>query len=132
MYIDCVVVKGEPYKSFSCSIQVTENNGATFANFDLNNYSVLFQILGAPTADAKVLVEHLITQNTDLTVDGQINNPDNGEFTFTITKEDTDLIGLGNHPIRLVLLNAEDLQPEFTLTEGGEKGEFSKVQVVQV
>ena len=59
-------------------------------------------------------------------------DPDNGEFTFTITKEDTDLIGLGNHPIRLVLLNAEDLQPEFTLTEGGQKGEFSKVQVVQV
>ena len=132
MYIDCVVVKGEHYKSFSCSIQVTENNGATFTNFDLNNYSVLFQILGAPTADAKVLVEQLITQNTDLTVDGQINNPDNGEFTFTITKEDTDLIGLGHHPIRLALLNAEDLQPEFTLTEGGQKGEFSKVQVVQV
>ena len=132
MYIDCVVVKGEPYKSFSCSIQVTEYNSATFTNFDLNNYSVLFQIIGAPTAYAKVLVEHLFTQNTDLTVDGQINNPDNGEVTFTITEEDTDLIGLGNHPIRLVLLNAEDLQTEFTLTEGGEKGEFSKVQVVQV
>ena len=49
-----------------------------------------------------------------------------------ITKEDTDIIGLGNHPIRLVLVNADDLTPELTLTEGGLNGEFSKVQVVQV
>ena len=132
MYIDCVVIKGEDSKGFSCSSQVTDNNGATFAPLDLNGYSVLFQILGAPTADAKVLVEHLITQNTDLFSEGQINNPEVGEFTFVITKEDTDIIGLGNHPIRLVLVNADDLTPELTLTEGGLNGEFSKVQVVQV
>ena len=93
---------------------------------------MLFQILGAPTADAKVLVEHLITQNTDLFSEGQINNPEVGEFTFVITKEDADIIGLGNHPIRLVLVNEDDLTPELTLTEGGLNGEFSKVQVVQV
>lgn len=130
MYIDAVVISGET-KSFSCSIQA-KNEVGRFEYLNLNNYSVLFQVLGSPTADAEVLVEHLITQNTEIGIDGQINDPDNGTFTFTITAEDTKKLGLGNHPIRLVLVDATDLVPEFTLTEGGQKGEFSTIQIVQV
>lgn len=130
MYIDAVVVLGET-KGFSCSIQVN-TNASNFVPLDLNNYAVQFRVMGAPTADAEVLVEHIITQNTDIETQGQINNPANGEFTFVITAEDTVKLGIGNHPIQLRLLNAEDLEPEYTLTEGGEKGEFSKLQIVQV
>ena len=89
-------------------------------------------MLGAPTADAEVLVEHLITENSDMEVDGQIDNPTNGQFTFTINKDDTDVLGLGKFPIQIILVDAESLIPQFTLTEGGEKGEFSKIQIVQV
>lgn len=130
MYIDAVIVKGET-KGFSCSIQALNEVGS-FEPLNLNDYSVQFRIMGAPTADAEVLVEHLITQNTDIETEGQIDDAENGSFTFVVTAEDTDIIGLGNHPIQLRLLDATDLTVEFTLTEGGQKGEFSKIQVVQV
>ena len=130
MYIDAVTVLGET-KGFSCSIQVN-NNANYFSPLDLNGYAVQFRVMGAPTADAEVLVEHIITQNTDIETEGQINNPENGEFTFVISAEDTVKLGIGNHPIQLRLLNADSLELEYTLTEGGEKGEFSKLQIVQV
>ena len=130
MYIDAVVVLGET-KGFSCSIQVN-SNANYFSPLDLNGYAVQFRVMGAPTADAEVLVEHIITQNTNIETEGQINNPENGEFTFVISAEDTVKLGIGNHPIQLRLLNADSLELEYTLTEGGEKGEFSSIQVVQV
>ncbi len=130
MYIDAAVVLGET-KGFSCSIQVN-SNANYFSPLDLNGYAVQFRVMGAPTADAEVLVEHVITQNTNIETEGQINNPENGEFTFVISAEDTVKLGIGNHPIQLRLLNADSLELEYTLTEGGEKGEFSKLQIVQV
>lgn len=146
MYIDAVVVKGEG-KSFSVQINTVKDGATTnltvndFVPFPLSGYddngdafaySVIFRVLGAPTADAEVLVEHLITENSDMEVDGQIDNPTNGQFTFTINKDDTDTLGLGKFPIQIILVDAESLIPQFTLTEGGEKGEFSKIQIVQV
>lgn len=130
MYIDAVVVLGET-KGFSCSIQVN-SNARYFSPLDLNGYAVQFRVMGAPTADAEVLVEHIITQKTDIETEGQIDNPENGEFTFVISAEDTVKLGIGNHPIQLRLLDADSLELEYTLTEGGEKGEFSSIQVVQV
>ena len=63
-YIDAVCVKGER-KVFSCSIEVTDT-GTVFNPLDLTDYNVRFRVLGSPTADAKVLVEHIITQVSDL------------------------------------------------------------------
>lgn len=130
MYIDATVIKGMT-TSKSCHIEV-KDSGTKFAPLDLNGYAVRLRILGSATADAEVLVEHIITQNTDVNVDGVIDNPNGGDFILTINKEDTEILGVGNHPISLQLLNAEDLIVEYNLTEGGQKGEFSKIQVVQV
>ena len=106
MYIDAVVVKGEG-KSFSVQINTVKDGATTnltandFVPFPLSGYddngdafaySVIFRVLGAPTADAEVLVEHLITENSDMEVDGQIDNPTNGQFTFTINKDDTERV----------------------------------------
>lgn len=130
-FIDYIAVKGRT-TSKTCHIDVTEDDGITFKPLDLNPYSVRFRILGSATADAKVLVEHLITQNSLESEDGVISDPSNGDFTITVTKEDTNIIGLGNHPIDIVLLDAETLEEVYALTEGGTKGEFNKIQVVQV
>lgn len=129
-FIDAVVIKGQG-KTFSCHIETNEN-ADIFIPLDLSPYSVRLRVLGSATADAKVLVEHIITQNTDKDVDGIIDDPYNGNFLFTITKEDTNILGLGNHPISLTLLDAETEEEVFTLTEGGLKGEFNSIQVVQV
>lgn len=142
MYIDATVIKGRT-KSFTCSIQETDetvNNdivhptkgGFNWTPMDLSGLNIRFRIMGSPTADAKVLVEHLITELTDLETEGQITDAENGEFTFTITDEDTHKIGLGNHPIMLELVYANSEDVKITLTEGGRNGEFSKIQVVQV
>lgn len=129
-FIDAVVVKGRG-KTFSCHIEVNEN-ADIFKPLDLSTFSIRFRILGSATADAKILVEHLITQNTEADIDGVINNPVNGDFYFTVTKEDTDIIGLGNHPIEIMIVDANTLEDVYALTEGGTKGEFNSIQVVQV
>lgn len=142
MFIDAACVYGEK-KSFSVSINTMLDeddnspdfilhNGVKFKPFDLNDYSVRFQILGSATADADVLVDKLITQNTDLEEIGQITNAANGEFSFTVSKDDTIKIGLGKHPIKITLVDIDTLEPLFTLTEGGENEEFNKIFVVQV
>lgn len=146
MYIDCVAVKGET-TSFSGGLNIVNTTKVTklmnsdFTPFPLSgvdedgnaySYSIIFRIMGAPTADAKVLVEHIITQSSDINKGGVINDSDNGNFIFTITAEDTDAIGIGNHPIQLILADEETLEPVYTLTTGGQRGEFSKVQIVQV
>lgn len=128
-FIDATIVMGRT-KSFSGHIETQETAGA-FSPLDLSSYSIRFRVLGAPTADAKVLVEHLITQNTELEVDGVIDNPTNGDFIFTITKDDTITLGLGNHPIEIMIVDAETLEEVFSLTEGGQRGEFNKIQIVQ-
>ncbi len=130
-FIDYIAVKGRT-TSKTCHIDVTGDNGISFQPLNLNPYSIRFRILGSATADAKVLVEHLITQNSLESEDGVITDPSNGDFVITVTKEDTNIIGLGNHPIEIMILDAETLEEVYALTEGGTKGEFNKVQVVQV
>lgn len=146
MYIDCQAVKGEN-TLFTCGINIvnttklTSLTNADFSPFPLSGvdengvsyaYSIIFRVLGAPTADAKVLVEHVITEDTDIETEGQIHDSQNGQFTFVITKEDTDTLGLGKFPLQLVLADRDTLEHVYTLTLGGERDEFSKVQIVQV
>ena len=130
-YIDATCIKGQK-NIFSSTIEITEDNGVSFVPFDLNAYSVRFRVLGAPTADAKTLIEKVITQNTDIEVIGQIDNPSNGSFTFTITKDDTDILGLGKFPIKLDLLDAASESEIYSLTLGDERSEFNAIRVVQV
>ena len=117
---------------FSSTIEITEDNGVSFVPFDLNAYSIRFRVLGSPTADAKILIEKVITQNTDIEVIGQIDNPSNVSFTFTITKDDTNILGLGKFPIKLDLLDAASESEIYSLTLGDERSEFNAIRVVQV
>lgn len=142
MFIDAAIVYGQS-KTFSTSLYVVMDeddttsdyivkDGTKFVPLDLTEYSIKFKIMGAATANASVLVEHLITQVSDLEVDGQITNATNGEFSFTVSAEDTIKVGLGKHPIMLELVDVNTLDHQFTLTEGGQNGEFNKIFVVQV
>lgn len=130
-YIDATCIKGQK-NMFSSTIEITEDNGVSFVPFDLNAYSIRFRVLGSPTADAKILIEKVITQNTDIEVIGQIDNPSNGSFTFTITKDDTNILGLGKFPIKLDLLDAASESEIYSLTLGDERSEFNAIRVVQV
>ena len=129
-YIDATCIKGQN-NPFTASIEMNDN-AEEFTPFDLNNYSIRMQILGAPTADAKVLIEKIITQNTDIEEFGQINDPNNGAFTFVINKEDTNLLGLGKFPVKLDILDATSLSEIYSLTIGDERNEFNCIRVVQV
>ena len=131
LFIDAVVVKGST-KSFTVSINQRNETDTGFEPLDLSNYLVRFSILGAPTADSTVLIEHLITTNSNINTDGIINNPTNGAFTFTVTADDTNVIGLGKFPIKIELLDPESEEVEILLTEGGYGGEFNAIQIVQV
>lgn len=131
LYIDAVVVKGTK-RTFTVTIKTLNEDNKTFSPLNLNPYSVRFTVLGSATADGTVLLQKVITQNTEEDTTGLITVPDNGEFSFTVTKEDTQTLGLGKFPMMLELLNAETLEPEIVLTEGAYQGEFSKLQIVQV
>lgn len=131
LYIDAVVVKGTS-RTFTVSIETLNEDGVTFSPLDLNPYSIRFTVLGSATADGTVLIQKVITQNTEETDTGLITAPDNGEFSFTVTAADTQALGLGNFPIMLELLNAGTLDVEFVLTEGGHQAEFNKLSIVQV
>ena len=131
MFIDAVILYGQS-KNFSVSINILDDETGEFIPFDLSDYAVSFKILGSPTANAEVLVEHIITETTELDEDGQITDAQNGQFTFNITAEDTATIGIGQHPIKIDIVDSESLDLEFTLTEGGKDGEFNKVYIVQV
>lgn len=131
LYIDAVVVKGTS-RTFTVSIETLNEDGITFSPLDLDPYSVRFTVLGSATADGTVLLQKVITQNTEESKEGAITVPESGEFSFTINSDDTNTLGLGNFPIMLELLNAETLEVEFVLTEGGHQAEFNRIQVVQV
>lgn len=131
MFIDAVILYGQS-KNFSVSVNILDDETGEFVPFDLSDYAVSFKVLGSPTANAEVLVEHIITETTDLDNDGQITDAQNGQFTFNITAEDTVTIGIGQHPIKIDIVDSESLDLEFTLTEGGKDGEFNKVYIVQV
>lgn len=129
-YINATCIKGQR-NSFTVSIEINDN-ASDFSPLDLNNYAICFQVLGSPTADAKVLIEKIITQNTDIEELGQIDDPNNGGFTFVISKADTNLLGLGKFPIKLDLLDATSLALIYSLTIGDENNEFNAIRVVQV
>lgn len=131
LYIDAVVVKGTS-RTFTVSIETLNEDGITFSPLDLDPYSVRFTVLGSATADGTVLLQKVITQNTEESEEGTITVPENGEFSFTVNSDDTDTLGLGNFPIMLELLNAETLEVEFVLTEGGHQAEFNQLSIVQV
>lgn len=130
MFIDAKVIYGQR-RGFGCSIEVNEN-ADIFKPFDLSPYSIIFKVLGSSTANGEVLVEHIITQNSDEENVGVINDPTNGQFIFVVSEEDTYKLGLGQHPIMIEIVDAASLSPLFTLTEGEQNGEFSKIQIVQV
>lgn len=141
-FIDAVCIYGET-RQFITSLLVmmepddtTESyvirNGEKFVPLDLSDFSIRFKILGSATADAEVLVEHLITQITDIETEGQITDATNGEFTFTVSANDTRALGLGQHPIMLELVDVDTLAHIDTITEGGKNGEFNKIHIVQV
>lgn len=129
-YIDATCIKGQN-NPFTASIKINDN-AEDFTPMDLNNYSIRMRILGSPTADAKVLIEKIITQNTNIEEFGQIDDPNNGAFTFVINKEDTNLLGLGKFPIKLDILDATSLAEIYSLTIGDERNEFNCIRVVQV
>lgn len=131
MYIDAVIIKGET-RSFTSSINIKNEDETDFLPFDLTDYSVEFRVMGAPTADAEVLLSKIITQNTDEDIEGRITDAEYGQFTFTVTDENTQTLGLGKFPIQLRILNADTLEHIFTLTEGGLNGEFNAITIVQV
>ena len=130
-FIDAVILKGQT-RQFTATIQIRDKQNLNFVPFDLSPYIIRFRALGSPVTDADVIVEHIITQNTHLETVGKITNPEAGEFTFTITAEDTNILGLGKKPIMIDILNADTQTLVYTLTEGGERGEFNKLHVVQV
>ena len=132
LYIDAVVVKGTR-RIFGCTVNTKTQNEAKdeFAPLDLTPYSVRFRVLGSAIADAKVLLEKIITQTTDEESIGIINDAENGQFEFVINIADTQLLGLGKFAIMIELLDANTLEPQITLTEGGYDGEFNKLQIVQ-
>lgn len=143
MFIDAVCIYGET-RQFTTSLftlatgeegegtSYVVRNGQNFVPLDLSDFSIRFKVLGSATADAEVLVEHLITQLSDIETDGQITNAANGEFTFTVTAEDTRTLDLGQHPIMLELVDVDTLTHIDTITEGGKNGEFNKLYIVQV
>ena len=130
-FIDAVILKGQT-RQFTATIQIRDEQNLDFVPFDLSPYIIRFRVMGSPTADADVIVEHIITQISNLETVGQITNPEAGEFTFTITAADTNILGLGKKPIMIDILNADTQTLVYALTEGGERGEFNKLHIVQV
>lgn len=131
LYIDAVIVKGSS-RTFGVSINQRNEEDTDFEPMDLSNYAIKFSVLGSPVADGKVLVEHVITTNTTDEEGGCINNPTNGEFTFTVTAVDTNNLGLGKFPIKIEILDGTSLEVEHVLTEGNENGEFNAIRIVEV
>lgn len=130
-FIDATVIKGNS-RTFTATIQQRNDTDVAFEPMDLDPYKIRFVVLGAPTADAAELVVHEITQVSDIETDGQITVPQNGEFCFTLTAEDTKTLGLGHHPIKIDFHDIETDDYLFTLTEGGLNGEFNKIHIVEV
>lgn len=131
MFIDAAVIKGEQ-KVFNSTINILDDTGSKFVPLDLTPFAIRFCVLGSTTADADVLVEHIITSSSDLETDGQILDAANGNFAFAITAEDTEKLGLGEHPIKIDLLDYTDLSYIDTITQGGKNGEFNKIFIIQV
>lgn len=132
LFIDAVIVY-KTGRTFSVGIQtLQEDSNDTFEPFDLSAFSVRMRILGSAEGDGKILIEKLITQTSDEVNTGIIAEPTSGEFTFVITAEETEKLGLGSKPITLELLDKDTKDVIYTLTEGGiAQGEFNKITIVR-
>lgn len=130
-FINATVIYGET-RVFDVSIQERNETNTGFVPFDLSDCAIYFRILGSATANAKPLVEKLINQTTDEETIGQITDPVNGQFSFAVSAEDTVKVGRGSHPIQFDIVDIDTLEHRFFLGEGGVKGEFNKIYVVQV
>lgn len=131
LYIDAVIVIGQS-RTFSVSINQRNEENTGFEPLDLSEYVVRFTVLGSPVADGEIMTEHLITTNTTDEEGGCIYNPTGGEFTFTVTADETKYLGFGKHPIKIELLDAQTLEVEALLTEGNTEGEFNAIRIVEV
>lgn len=142
LYIDAVVVYGigrtltvqidhlREQGEESTEHQDVENE--EFDYFDLTPYAVRFRVLGSADGAGQILIEKVITQETDEKTVGQITDPDSGQFSFTITADDTRFLGIGARPISIELVDPDTLENIYTLTEGGiAQGEFSRLLVVR-
>lgn len=139
LYIDAVVVYGTK-RIFSVKINQAidpenppEDPTAEWDTLDLSDYNIRFRVLGSAEGDGVILVEKLITQVSDEDEVGIIEEPTTGEFTFVITAEETELLGIGSRPITLELLDVQSGEVMHVLTEGGvANAEFNKITVVRV
>lgn len=131
MFIDAQVVYGTS-TIFSGGINQLDSAGQNFEPMDLSPYSIRFRVLGSATADAQVLVEHIINDYSNVETDGAFVDAINGQFEFTITADDTKTLGLGAHPISIELLDYGTDNVIYNLTQGGKNGEFNRIYVVQV
>lgn len=135
LFIDAVVVYGIGRTFTGTLNQATEETKDSttpeFEPMDLSDLVIRFRVLGSAHGDGAILLEKVITSDTDVAEIGVIEEPTSGEFSFTITAEDTKTLGLGNKPITLELLDADSLELVALLTEGGSnQGEFSRLQIV--
>lgn len=141
LYIDAVIVKGIG-RILTCSIEqlkeeaesnVNPDLDSDFEPIDLSPYIIRFRVLGSADGNGVVLLEKNISQETNPTEIGVIKTNENaGEFSIAITAEDTDLLGIGDHPISIEILDEETLETVYTLTEGGiAQGEFNHISIVR-
>lgn len=137
LYIDTVVVKGTK-RIFSVKIDQEatpeeKQQGVDWTALDLSLINVRFRVLGSAEGNGIILIEKIITQSSDEDTIGTIADPASGEFTFTITVDDTEKLGLGSFPIIIELLDVQTGEVIHTLTEGGiANAEFNKITVVRV
>lgn len=137
LYIDAVVVYGIG-RIFSCSLrqptEETQNSRNVVTEpLDLTNSIVRFRILGSAEGEGHIIVEKIITRESDPNLVGVIDDPTTGDFTFSITPADTYLLGRGSRPISIEILDKETEELIVNLTEGGtNQGEFNKITVVNV
>lgn len=137
LYIDAVVVYGIG-RIFSCSLrqptEETQNSRNVVTEpLDLTNSIVRFRVLGSAEGEGYIILEKVITRESDPNLVGVIDDPTTGDFTFAITPADTYLLGRGSRPISIEILDKETEELIVNLTEGGtNQGEFNKITVVNV
>lgn len=137
LYIDAVVVLGIG-RNFTISINTRIDDseqltiGNNFAPMNLTGYKIRFKVLGSARGDGTVLLEKIVTEDSNSETVGVIEEPESGEFSLIISSDDTNLLGLGEFPICLQILDEND-DVIYTLTEGGiAQGEFNKITIVRV
>lgn len=57
--------------------------------YNLNGYSIHFQVKRMPTVKSVPIIDKVITTDSDLNTVGKITYPEQGEFVVHLSKEDT-------------------------------------------